>query len=80
MAAEDIQRIISNIVKASKSDQALIDTFVYRVFVYDDHCVIVYLMPDFPPELVGYNDIQSILAGSGSPAGKDGEPIMETDR
>lgn len=82
LAAEDIQQIVKNLVENSKSDQTLIDTFVYRVFVYDDHCVIVYLMPDFPPELVSYDDIQAISAGvSGSPAGKDGEPIVpETNR
>ena len=82
LKAEDIQRIVKKLVKNSKSGQELIDIFVYRVFIYDDHCVITYLMPDFPPELVSYDDIQSILAGgSGSPAGKDGEPIMpETNR
>lgn len=64
MTAEEIQKkltIIAEHYDDSKQVEHIIDTLIYRVYLYDEYCVIIYNVKDSLPQTVEYDEIKSKL-------------------
>lgn len=76
----DIQEFLKEVASVDYRDpkalKTILDTFIYRVYLYDDYCIILYNITGTDPQTVPYNGISEALEKC-SDLDSQGEPRIE---